>query len=768
MVKRVNISTLQALVLPISRREGRGVYFVRLCEWSEAVEAAVSTYYGVALQRGVAIEGQIPNPDDRQLAYLKEMIGDDFRPEASFIAEKLKRWMPRMGDAHRQDFAQGLCGQFDELRQRGKTESILRNVYFKLMCWLYYKFERLMPFLGQDDPPRIIYLTRGITAHELMLLRLLNGMGADVLLLEPDGDAPYLKQDPQSAHAQRFEASGAPFPKDFSLRQFNKPTPAAPPSPAPRPRPVQRALDPYSYFQKPLRTPHTNAWMKAADYREILTPASQRGDDFNLFYNALIRLKGVRDRAEYLSSLHQFYQQLKNTGRRIAIVEEGLQLPDAEAVAKIRRRSYKSPEEMAVDLAGNLPACADQELQREMQRAFIDTVLAASKEEPALGRLLISAVYVLCWIKQYQAALFQGYRAGDLSCFILMGGCRSVHDVSYLRFLSLLPVDILICAPDLDHPCLFHSNALLELEGEASMKTPRFPRDAATMQMRTLAAHAKEDLDQLLYTDSGLYRNRQFAMASAMTLETTYDELFILWDQELRYRTGFGTAERTVTMPVVWAKISGVEGGNLEAYWQKVRLLTGRDTRYYDHMPILAPGSANPLQSLALKVLRDGQFRRRALMEDRQYPFAMLREELQVHLLDKVQLMLDRRLIRGIYENGTEYTVLSTVLNMDKSLLRVLQSFDFTRKNPKIVAVCTGEGGGSLEDAIMLTFLHLVGFDVCLFVPTGYQVIERYLNDHLPVEHQIGDYCYDLTVPDLDQLPPVKGRSWWEGLFRRQ
>ena len=135
-------------------------------------------------------------------------------------------------------------------------------------------------------------------------------------------------------------------------------------------------------------------------------------------------------------------------------------------------------------------------------------------------------------------------------------------------------------------------------------------------------------------------------------------------------------------------------------------------------------------------------------------------------MFDKVQLMLDVRIIKGTFTNGTEYTVLATVLNMNRDIVRRLQSFDFTKKNPKMVVLCTGEQPCSLEDAILMTFLNLVGFDIALFVPTGYQTIERYLNGNYPVEHQIGEYVYDLQVPDFNALTPVK-RSWLENILKR-
>ena len=77
-------------------------------------------------------------------------------------------------------------------------------------------------------------------------------------------------------------------------------------------------------------------------------------------------------------------------------------------------------------------------------------------------------------------------------------------------------------------------------------------------------------------------------------------------------------------------------------------------------------------------------------------------------------------------------------------------------------------GAATLQDAIILTLLNLMGFDIALFVPTGYQTVERFLTDNLPVEHQIGEYIYDLTVPELDAIPQAKPTGWFDRLFRRE
>ena len=127
---------------------------------------------------------------------------------------------------------------------------------------------------------------------------------------------------------------------------------------------------------------------------------------------------------------------------------------------------------------------------------------------------------------------------------------------------------------------------------------------------------------------------------------------------------------------------------------------------------------------------------------------AQLNDDPSIHGI----LLLDQKLIRGTFENGTEYTVIATALNLPKDLLRKIQKFDFTKKNPKLIYINTTEKMISLEDSILTAFLSLVGFDVLFFVPTGYQCIEQHFARPFAGETQIGDYLYDLRIPDFNTV----------------
>lgn len=173
------------------------------------------------------------------------------------------------------------------------------------------------------------------------------------------------------------------------------------------------------------------------------------------------------------------------------------------------------------------------------------------------------------------------------------------------------------------------------------------------------------------------------------------------------------------------------------------------------------------MKSYATEFFKNGKLQRNKIKNHPRYPYGFLREEMQEHILDKLQLLIEQKVIKGTFENGMEYTIISTVLNLNKEILRLIQKFDFTRKNPKFIYINTTEEMISLEDSILVSFLNLVGFDVIFFIPTGYQCIEKYFNRKLMEEHQTGEYMYDLQIPDFGRLPSNPRQSWRDRLFKR-
>lgn len=737
-----------------SRRREQAVFFYRVAGYSGEVAAFLTQYDQAARTNGVVIEGRIPNPDPKQLDYLAEMMGSDFQLDAGFLTQKLTRWLPRLTGAQREAVVTAMTATLQDLQAHGKNENMLRNAYIKYMCWLYYKFERILGRLGGDELPKILY-DGTVSSYELQLLVILARAGADIVLLERAGDEGYLRCDPTSQYAQFYQAPGlTPFPADFSLRQL-------------REQGRQQAERQKLYGAPAGIAPCTNAWMKAPDVKEILTAVRARGDDPKLFYNAFVVQYGVEDKLLFPSDMVAFYQQLKREGRKVCLENGRLPPPTPEEIAAVRRRNHQTAEQLAADLAANLQYPNNQQLQTLMRQAFLDVVLEEDKTVGGnLNRLLNKAVYLVAWMKRYQKDLFQNWQAPEVGVFLLFGACSGDNEALFLRLLAKLPVDVLVLLPDLNAPCVLKDPALLDLHKEQSLPMTDFPVEPSQMRVRTAAYQAEREMDSILYQNTGLYRAKQHQKAEAVTLQTMYEEIGLLWDQELKYRPGFAAEGDTVTVPVLLEKICGMKDGPILPYWLEIKKLVTPETTLVTKLPWQTGLEANPMKPYATQFLRQGRLQREKIKQHKDYPYGILRPEIQDYLLDKLQVLLDEKLIAGTYQNGTEYTIVSTILGLPKDLLRRIQNFDFTKKNPKLIIISTTEETLSLEDSILVAFLNLVGFDILFFVPTGYQSIEKYFQKPFANEHQLGPYRYDLQVPDFRTLHEG-GKSSIRKLFGR-
>lgn len=754
MFQQAALEKLDYYFAALGDRPERCVYFYRFAGSSPEVTAFIMRYYQAARQGGVVIDGRLPNPDSGQLAYFSEMMGMDFQLDRAFLSTRLAKWLPRMSPAQRESVTAAIFATLEDMLRQGKNENMLRNAYIKYMCWLYYKFERILNQLGAQSPPKILY-DGAISHYELQLLIVLSRAGADIVLLERSGDEGYLLLDPAGTYSRLYQAAGlAPFPPHFNLKWVREEI-------------AREANRQRLYGPPPSVEPCTNAWMTKPELDQILTGAQIRGQDGRFFYNAFLAQYGASDKLTFSSDLFTFYQQIKSQKRRVRVVNGAIPIPTPEEIAGIQRKNYGNLEQLAGGLAQNIRCPASGELQRLMVKAFMDIVLAeGDRQGNSLPKLTNAAVYLLCWLRRYQKELFDRWSMPEISVFILFGGCSSEHEARFLRLLARLPVDVLLLQPDLNRGSCLRDPALLELRFEESVSMETFPSESSQARVSTAAYQAERDLDTLMYQDSGLYRSQQYAKAEAVTLRTMYDEIAILWDQELKYRPTFQVNNNTVTLPVLLEKICGVRGGHVDAYWLGMKKLITPDTLLVPQVPWIKPLDPNPMKACAAQFLRSGKLLKNKIKGHKDYPYSILRADMQDYLLDKLQLLLDQRTIAGTYQNGTEYTVVAVALNLSKELLRLIQRFDFTKKNPKVVVINTSEEILSLEDSILFAFLNLLGFDILFFVPTGYQCIERYFQHPFANEQQIGEYLYDLSPPNFSALQE-RGRNPIRKLFGR-
>lgn len=756
MFEHGRLQNLEDYFTALNERRERNVYFYRINGCNDGIRSFLETYYEAARRTGVVIEGRIPNPEEKHLSYYEEVMGLEFQMDEGFVERSLKKWLPRMKDDQRKRVASAVCSTLADMRRSGKNDHMLKNAYIKFMCWFYYKFERIVNRLGENEVPKILY-EGAVSGYELKFLSVLSKAGSDIVLLQYKGDGAYRALDPADALSLELRLPGMTvFPEGFCIRSI-------------REEMEKRQNRERLCGSGPAVANCTNAWMEGGGLAELLKGGSERGNDSRFFCNAYLRISGVEDKASCLNELYQFYLALKAQKRKVLVLEHVIPAPSAEEIGAVPRKQYRDSGQMLGELAQEIRYTAGAELQKLMRKAFID-VLTEEEGTPGmnLNRLLNHAVYLICWLRRYTPELFENWKMPQLGCLIHLGGLKNGKEAMFIKLLSRLPVDVLLLKPDRDAACCLEDRKLYEIHYEKSLPVEHFPKEEQDIRMGTAAYHAERELDEVMYQDSGLYRNQQYDRAVSVSLQTMYEEIAILWDQEVKYRPNFAVNGPVVSIPVIFAKVSGVRDGQINRYWSEIHTLVTQDTFVIRQAPYIDPSAPNPVKAYAAGFFKNGKLKRKEIREHACYPYGFLREEMQEHILDKLQLLIDRKIIRGTYENGTEYTIIAVVLNLAKEIVRLLQRFDFTKKNPKLIYIHTTERMISLEDSILTAFLNLAGFDVVFFVPTGYQSIERHFNRELLEEHQIGEYVYDLQAPSFGAPAPGHAkRSWREILFKR-
>ncbi|BCI60954.1 YceG family protein [Solibaculum mannosilyticum] len=753
MLKRLQLQRFEDFLKPLKERPQPGVYFCRIAGYNPEVQSFLEKVLGSRKQNPLLVTGKLPNPDENQLSYFREMLGTDFSLDPGFFDQALRKWLPRLDQVQRETMIRSLCQTMLDLRAAGKTDNMLKNAYIKFMCWMYYRFEQILHKMGKEPLPKILY-DGVLSAHELQMFCVLSDAGCDIALLEPQGDASYLKLDPESKHSNLFPGAGnGAFPPDFSLQTVAREA-----------EQKQKIVGMCQTSEGNVPLNSTNTWLTGDLTKDSLKPPAQRGSEKNCFYNMFVRIRGVEEKSSYVKELFLWKKHLEEKGRKVLVLES-LPIPTAEEVARAGRCNVQTAQQVVVGLLPALRPTANARLDGIIRSAFSNLILELAKENEPVNRIKNRAVYLVCWFNRYFDQLLKGIKEDSIPVFLYFNVCKTAFEALFLRFLARLPVDVLEIYPE-DIPCCLEDRVLFDRNYPESLHIEKFPVSMDDAGFTTVAYHAEQELTETLYQDSGMYRTRQYHKASALPLKTMYEEIAILWDQEATFRPGFEVVDDTVLVPVITAKVCGVKNGDVGEYWSGVRKLLGENTLLISSCPHWnGAGVDRSFQPVSL--IKNKRLERQKIKDSPGYAYSLLREETQELILDKIQKLLDSGLIKGTFSQGMEYKILAVTLHLDQDIIRMIQRFDFTKKNPKVVVINTRDTICSLEDSIVLAFLHLVGFDVVLFVPTGYQIIEKYYTGPLFTEHQIGDYLYDMQVPAMSSGMTAPREGIFSRFFRR-
>lgn len=625
-----------------------------------------------------------------------------------------------------------------------------KNTYFVMLCWL-------IKYLAVQ--PRNVLFIGGAGLKELYLLYMLNIAGAEISLVSYGQDVDFEKFAFKDKITVKSGRNTAPLQVDYANIDLSKEAKLAD---------MRSAGEQVKNKVKRLSTTAAGIFEDFLKDRKSRVVSSggvfTEDGDIPVYSAALI---GYDDEAVYTNMLVKFKESFAGLKKQLIFIEKTLANPDADEVRALGSVPRTSTADMIDALALLIKLGGDP-----TRTALAQNALRELLNELNTGNQTVVFNYgskFITWLYRCTQARKYAVQYEDIPV-ILYYGDISQSELYFLNFMSRSGFDTVYITPNkqmLDMTVERNPDGRMQIfQLPQSKESGSYPDKPMKMKMATVAYSAERDLDTMLYGgDTGIYRNFQFPNSQSLTLKTTYEEIGILWKEEARFRTGFSTSGNLVSVPNIFAKISGVSGGDVGKYWDEVRSRLTPDTilKIKKHG---AQQSGSTDLSAYRGFYRNGEIDAEKLKASTLNKYSFMPDRLQDMLIYKLQETVSSGFLK-LEGDELMCSVIHFGLGMSKEFLQLVQRFDFTRQIPKLIYIDTVEDTFTLEECVQTVLCSLIGFDVLIYTPTGYKNIETFVKNDAFEEHIMDQFLYDMEVPKLKIPSEEKSSGFFGRLFKK-
>lgn len=309
---------------------------------------------------------------------------------------------------------------------------------------------------------------------------------------------------------------------------------------------------------------------------------------------------------------------------------------------------------------------------------------------------------------------FSQVSKAKVGTLLYYGSITEKKEIQLLDFAKELPMDVIILNHAKEESYDFKGDFMV-IEEEFASPLAQFPDEV----LATGAASVEKTLDPVLYGDENFSRPNQYSDVESIILNVTKEDVTGLWGEEIKMRTGYGIENGKVIVPTLYAQITGLGNFSKRSYIDFVSALTQNSmcfvTEALEISPIKLKGDSS------LKTMSDKHFNKKfAEKVLSMTPLSILSQEKQNLLIEKANEVIKKYKFNSIWDVLTFAGILFAI---PEALAQLIHVWDLTKVNPKIVMVLTGTRKLESKEEVMLQYLHAIGFDVLLFVPTGYGLV---------------------------------------------
>jgi len=520
---------------------------------------------------------------------------------------------------------------------------------------------------------------------------------------------------------------------------------------------------------------NVGSWLK----NSLEDPAQVKVEGKSLTYPQLVcQYVGVSlDDDEYFSILHTHVND--SLGKLIILsgaLNKQIEAEKLRAINQLfdmhRKEKGLSSNRMVAFLDGHslLPRVKDATINRRLRTVMIDVLkeLQATYAEGTLHHEYrrITTDLVKWIFNHVEPSLAKIDFETGLQGFLWYGSATP-SEKWFLKYLARFGFHIVIFNP-CDEPwpkqmLAIDDNLIYRFPKLESVQKPlpeEMPKIAGTVAFR-----ATQEINELLHhEDSGLYKPFQFKSYStnSIRLKTTVDEAFLISKERAMIRPHFEVSNRVVTIPVVFAKLMGIDR-NRKRFWNHVHSLTDRDdTHVIRHFPFTKVQKANQQFHYRAALGADGRLDPQKMKSANWWIYDKLPDGTQTVIGETIAKHVENPLL--LPQNGETMEELQLYAFAQSMVLpdfaiRLLQTFDYPQFVPTIF-LYNEENGPELNraDANALCMIHHLGLDIILVNPRGHQDMEKWIQENAFDLHWMDERSFD---------EPFKERSVVQKIFKK-
>ena len=348
---------------------------------------------------------------------------------------------------------------------------------------------------------------------------------------------------------------------------------------------------------------------------------------------------------------------------------------------------------------------------------------------------------------------------GTYKCFYY--GDISRRNIYFLIMLYRMTFDVIVINPlkdeywDVTDTDFLSTKKNYPMIQEIGTLNERIAGASVIQADESITLHFEHQMDAEIYNNSGLYKAWQLKDYHVKQLLIHGNTIDIKnnWNEPAKVRNGFLVQNNKVTIPHFFARIDGVTS-DYNDYKKFVSecvsspeciTVLQKEDFLVNHM------SDNDTLQLTFFQLSDGTIDTSQIKEATFYPFAPYNDQTEQFLLDKLnELIKNPKILKG--ENLSRkdiFYIITTILNMNTTLLRAIDNFDFSAQIPKFVYFLEKDATMDRDSSIILAYLNNIGFDIIVFSPSGTAGLETYLDDNYFTNIRLDRMKYDMDYNDV-------------------